>query len=146
MSLSGAYDPNNIFARILRGEIPCHTVYEDDQTLAILDAFPQSRGHTLVIPKVAARTLFDISPAALETLMTCVQHVAKGVRAALNPDGVLIQQFNGADAGQTVFHLHVHVIPRYAGVPLGEHSGGMADATVLRSLAAQIAAHIPPLR
>jgi histidine triad (HIT) family protein len=141
MSLDGAYDDANIFAKMIRGEAPCAKVYEDDAVLAFLDLFPQSRGHALVIHKTAqARTLLDVEPAALQTLILGVQKVARGVRAALNPDGVVVTQFNGAPAGQTVFHLHFHIIPRWEGVALGRHGGGMADAAELMALAAQIAA------
>lgn len=140
MSLDGSYDPQNIFAKILRFELPCAKVFEDDTALAFLDLFPQSRGHTLVLPKVAARNLFEIAPADLSALMTRVQTVAQAVRAALNPDGILISQFNGADAGQTVFHLHVHIIPRYTGIDLARHgSGGAADlAALAKTIAAKL--------
>jgi len=146
MSLDGQYDPSNIFAKILRGEMPSAKVYENDDVYAFMDVFPQTRGHTLVIPKSSqARNFLEESPARLGALMQGVQTVAKAVRAALGPDGVIITQFNGAAAGQTVFHLHFHVIPRWEGQPVGRHaSGGMADPEELRSLAAQIAAKIEP--
>ena len=109
--------------------------------LAFMDVFPQSRGHVLVIPKVSrARNLLEAEPASLGPLMAGVQKVAKAVRAALSPDGLVITQFNGAAAGQTVFHLHVHIIPRWEGVALARHGGGMADMAELRVLADQIAA------
>lgn len=140
MSLNGAYDRDNVFAKILRGEMPATKVYEDDQVLAIMDVFPQSRGHTLVLPKAEARNLMDIDPAALAGLITRVQKVAKGVEQALNPDGVTVMQFNGAAGGQTVFHLHFHIVPRWEGAPMGRHGEGMADPAELSQLAKQISA------
>lgn len=144
MSLDGVYDPGNIFAKILRGEAPCARVFEDEDAFAFMDVFPQSRGHTLVIPKHSeARNLLEEDPARLAPLILAVQRVARAVRAALNPDGLVITQFNGAPAGQTVYHLHFHVIPRWDGVPLGRHAaGGMADPGELGDLARQIAAKI----
>ena len=143
MSLDGTYDADNIFAKILRGDMAAARVFEDDHVLAFMDAFPQSRGHTLVIPKHSrARNLLEEEPGILAPLMLGVQRVALAVRAALNPDGLVITQFNGAPAGQTVFHLHVHIIPRWEGVALGRHGGGMADAAELKALAEQIAAQI----
>ncbi len=144
MSLDGRYDPENIFAKIVRGEIPAATVFEDVDTLAFMDAFPQARGHSLVIHKrSAARNLLDIDPADLAAVMTTVQRVARAVRAALSPDGLVVTQFNGAPAGQTVFHLHVHVIPRWNDIALGRHGeGGMAEASALKTLAAMIAERI----
>ena len=144
MSLDGTYDDGNIFAKILRGEMPAAKVFEDDHVLAFMDVFPQARGHTLVIPKhSAARNLLDEDPAVLASLILGVQRVARAVRAALKPDGLVITQFNGAVAGQTVFHLHLHIIPRWDGVALGRHAeGGMADPVELKALAEQIAAKI----
>lgn len=142
MSLDGVYDPANIFARMIRGEVPAHKVFEDDQTLAFMDLFPQTRGHTLVIPKgVQARNFLDLEPADIAPLMQTVQRVAAAIRVALQPDGIMIGQFNGAPAGQTVFHLHVHIIPRYEGsAMLGHGKSPMADGAELAALAAQIAA------
>ena len=142
MSLSGQYDDNNIFAKIIRGEAPAVKVYEDEAVLAFMDVFPQSKGHCLVISKTdKARNLLEIDPQALGSVMGTVQTLAKAVATALNPDGVVITQFNGAPAGQTVFHLHVHIIPRYANLPLQPHHGGKpADIDVLREQAARIAA------
>ena len=142
MSLTGAYDPANVFARMLRGEIPATKVYEDAETMAFMDLFPQSRGHTLVIPKtVQARNFLDLDPAAVAPLMLTVQKVARAVAKALDPDGVVITQFNGAPAGQTVFHLHFHIIPRWTGVELKGHGqSGMADPAELAALAQQIRA------
>lgn len=144
MSLDGTYDDGNIFAKILRGEMPCARVFEDDHVFAFMDVFPQGRGHTLVIPKHStARNLLEEEPERLQALILGVQRVARAVRAALNPDGVVVTQFNGAPAGQTVYHLHVHIIPRWEGVPLGRHAGGgMADMDELKELAALIAAKV----
>jgi histidine triad (HIT) family protein len=144
MSLDGVYDPDNIFAKILRGDAPSVRVFEDDHVLAFMDVFPQSRGHCLVIPKHSrARNLLEVEPEVLGPLMLGVQRVAKAVRAALKPDGIVVTQFNGAPSGQTVFHLHVHIIPRWEGVPLRAHAqGGMADMNELKALAHQIAAQI----
>lgn len=144
MSLDGTYDAGNIFAKILRGEAPAARVFEDDHVLAFMDVFPQGRGHTLVIPKHStARNLMDEDPAVLAPLILGVQRVTRAVRAALKPDGILVTQFNGSTAGQTIFHLHFHIIPRWEGVPLGRHaSGGMADPAELKVLAEQIAAQI----
>ena len=147
MSLDGAYDPDNIFAKIVRGEIPCAKVYEDAETLAFMDVFPQSRGHTLVVSKTShARNLLDAEPETLGTLIAITQKVARGVVKALNPDGVVVTQFNGAPAGQTIFHLHFHIIPRYEGEALRPHgSGGMADMGELQQTAKAIAAALSPL-
>jgi histidine triad (HIT) family protein len=144
MSLDGTYDAGNIFAKILRGEAPAARVFEDDHVFAFMDVFPQAWGHTLVIPKHStARNLLDEDPAVLSNLILGVQRVTRAVRAALNPDGVVVTQFNGATAGQTVYHLHFHIIPRWDGVALGRHAdGGMADPVELKALAEQIAAKI----
>lgn len=143
MSLDGTYDPGNIFAKILRGEMPSARVFEDDHVLAFMDVFPQAKGHTLVIPKHStARNFLEEAPEIVGPLMLGVQRVARAVRAALNPDGLVVTQFNGAPAGQTVYHLHFHIIPRWEGVALGRHAEGMADADELKALAAQIAAKI----
>ena len=135
-----SYDPSNIFGKILRGEIPAHKVYEDDLALVMMDIFPQSRGHTLVVPKAPSRNLLDADPAALSAVMPLVQKVAKAVKQVTRADGVRLAQFNEAPAGQTVFHLHFHVIPIYEGVPLGAHGGGKADDAELAALARDIAA------
>jgi histidine triad (HIT) family protein len=144
MSLDGDYDPDNIFAKIVRGDAPCAKVFEDHDTMAIMDVFPQGRGHTLVIHKRAqARNLLDVEPEPLQALILTVQRVTRAVRAALKPDGVFVAQFNGAVAGQTIYHLHFHVIPRWEGTALGRHAGGgMADARELSKLAEAIAAGI----
>lgn len=135
-----AYDAQNIFAKILRGEIPAHRVYEDAHTLAFMDVMPQGEGHTLVIPKAASRGLLDADPDALAALTASVQKVARAVKAAFAADGLTLFQFNEPAGGQTVFHLHVHVIPRREGVPLKRHEGGMADDAVLADHAARIRA------
>jgi histidine triad (HIT) family protein len=141
MSLDGAYDPTNIFAKILRGEAPAAKVYEDDQICVFMDAFPQSPGHVLVIPKTPARNLLDAPPEMIFPLMSAVQRVATAVHTALAPDGIIVTQFNGASAGQTVFHLHVHIIPRYEGQALHGHGRtSMADMATLQAQAARIAA------
>ncbi|WP_397423280.1 HIT family protein [Phenylobacterium sp.] len=143
MSLDGSYDAGNIFAKILRGEMPAVKVYEDEHVLAFMDVFPQAKGHTLVIPKQStARNFLEEAPDVIGPLMLGVQRVARAVRAALNPDGLVITQFNGAPAGQTVFHLHFHIIPRWEGVPLGRHAQGMADMEELKVLAAEISARM----
>jgi histidine triad (HIT) family protein len=133
-----AYDQNNVFAKMLRGEIPCHKIYEDDDTLAFLDIMPRTEGHALVITKEKARDLFDISPEALAKLIAVVRTLAPKIKEAVGADGVLIQQFNGAAAGQTVFHLHVHIIPRKAGEALKPHAGKMEDQAKLATTAEKI--------
>lgn len=144
MSLDGDYDDDNVFARIIRGDLPAAKVYEDARVLAFMDVFPQSRGHTLVVSKKShARNLLDVESEVLSHMILDVQRVAKAVHAALKPDGILMTQFNGAAAGQTVFHLHFHLIPRYADQPLRRHGeGGMADPAELAEIAKQIAAEI----
>jgi histidine triad (HIT) family protein len=133
-----AYDENNVFAKVLRGEIPCHKIYEDDDTLAFLDIMPRTDGHALVITKEKARDLFDVSPKALAKLMATVQKLAPKIKDAMSADGVLIQQFNGAAAGQTVFHLHMHIIPRKEGEALKPHAGKMEDQAKLAATAEKI--------
>ena len=144
MSLDGAYEDDNIFARIIGGQIPAARVLEDDDVLAFMDAFPQSRGHCLVISKTSrARNLLDAEAATLNLLIGAVQKLARATRDALNPDGIVVTQFNGAQAGQTVFHLHFHIVPRFEGVGLAGHgSGHMADALELADLAKEIGARI----
>ena len=143
MSLDGAYEDDNIFARIVRGEIPSARIYEDANILAFMDAFPQVCGHALVIHKTSrARNLLDAEPQALTELILGVQKVTRAVRGALQPDGITVTQFNGAPAGQTIFHLHFHILPRWEGVALGRHGGGQADPQELATLAHEIAARI----
>lgn len=134
------YDPSNIFARILRGELPCEKVYEDDATVAIMDIMPQADGHVLVVPKAASVNLLDADPAAFAGLFAAVQTVARAVKHAMGADGITIMQFNGSAAGQTVFHLHVHVLPRKSGVPLRPHTGMMEKPEVLKANAERIRA------
>jgi len=126
-----SYDTNNIFAKILRGEIPCHKIYEDEHVLAFMDVMPQADGHALVIPKVPSRNLLDADPAVFAPLFDAVQKVARAGKKAFAADGVLVKQFNEPAAGQTVFHLHVHVLPRKEGQELRPHSGKMADPALL---------------
>jgi histidine triad (HIT) family protein len=142
MTLHAPYDPHNIFARILRAEIPAVKVWEDDEVLAFMDVFPQSEGHVLVISKTStARTLLDIEPAVLARLMEATRRTARAVQKALNPDGFQIMQYNGEAGGQTVFHVHVHIVPRWSDRALKGHSQApMADAASLRVLADKIAA------
>lgn len=139
MPLDGTYEGENIFAKIIRGEMPCVKVYEDENVLAFMDVFPQSRGHTLVIPKAPSRNLLDAAPDDLQHLIVKTQLIAKAVRRALSPDGIVITQFNGAPAGQTVFHLHFHIIPRYKDQTVTPHaSGQMADMDALSEAANKI--------
>jgi histidine triad (HIT) family protein len=142
MSLHAPYDPENIFAKILRGGIPAVRVWEDDHVLAFMDVFPQSEGHVLIISKTStARTLLEIEPDALARLTAAVQRTARAVEKALQPDGFQIMQFNGEAGGQTVFHLHFHIIPRWSDRPMKGHGHApMADAAALRPLADRIAA------
>ena len=133
-----AYDPSKIFAKVLKGDIPCHKIYEDDDTLAFLDIMPRTDGHALVITKEPAPDLFGISPEGLAKLMGVVQKLAPKIKDAVGADGVLIQQFNGAAAGQTVFHLHVHIIPRKEGVFMGREGAKMADPDALAAMAEKI--------
>jgi histidine triad (HIT) family protein len=134
------YDTNNIFAKILRGEIPSHKVYEDDSVVAFMDVMPQGQGHTLVVPRTPSRNLLDADPATLGTLAVVVQKIAKAVKAAFAADGVTIMQFNEPAAGQTVYHLHVHILPRFDGVGLKPHSGQMESPEILKANAEKIRA------
>jgi histidine triad (HIT) family protein len=133
-----SYDDNNIFAKILRGEIPSHRVYEDDATIAFMDVMPQAEGHLLVVPKSPSRNLLDADAATLPAPIATVQKLAVAAKEAFDADGVTIMQFNEAPAGQSVFHLHFHVIPRQAGVPLKPHSGTMEDGAVLAANAEKV--------
>ena len=135
-----SYDPNNIFAKILRGELPCHKVYEDDKALAFLDIMPRAPGHTLVLPKSPARNLLDVDPADLAHVMQAAQKIAKAAVKAFDADGITIQQFNEGAGGQVVFHLHVHVIPRKAGVPLKPPASVKEEARVLSDQALKLSA------
>jgi histidine triad (HIT) family protein len=132
------YDLNNIFAKILRGEIPCHKIHEDEHTLAFMDVMPQVDGHCLVIPKVGSRNLLDAELSTLTPLMATVQKVARAAKAAFNADGVQVRQYNEPAAGQTVFHLHFHIMPMNEGQSLRGHSGKMADQGLLAKQAEMI--------
>ena len=141
MTLHDPYDTSNIFARILRGELPCHKVYENDHALAFLDLFPQTPGHTLVIPKAEATNILDFPPDLFGPYMSAVQNVARAVHVGLGADGLSILQFNGTAGGQTVFHLHFHIIPRHAGVAMHGHGNApMAVEADLKQQAALIVA------
>jgi histidine triad (HIT) family protein len=135
-----AYDDNNVFAKILRGEIPCVKLYEDDKTLAFMDVMPQADGHALVIPKEKAENIHDLSPDGAAALMATTQKIAKAVKKGLNAPGIMLAMLNGAPAGQSVFHIHFHVIPRAHGVDLGLHARSMADTKTLEPIAAKIRA------
>ena len=135
-----AYDSQNIFAKILRGEIPSHRVYEDEHAVAIMDVMPQAPGHVLVLPKAPSRNLLDADPAVLAHVIPVVQKLAMAVQEAFDADGIHIAQFNEAAAGQTVYHLHFHIIPRHEGAGLRPHSGKMEDGAVLAAQAQQIIA------
>lgn len=135
-----SYDENNVFAKILRGELPCHKVFEDEKTLVFMDVMPRSRGHCLVIPKNPSRNLLDIAPQDLWAVTDSVQKIAKAAKKALNADGITIQQFNEVAAGQEVFHTHVHILPRYDGVPLGRPGIMSDDQEALAEQARAIAA------
>lgn len=143
MSLTTTYDAQNIFAQIIRGEAPCYKLYEDDDVLVFLDLFPQSFGHTLVIPKrSAACNILDVDSEALCQVMRVVQQLTRAIVAELAPDGVQIAQFNGAPAGQTVFHIHMHIVPRYAGQGMAVHAAQKADPAELERLQARLRARI----
>jgi histidine triad (HIT) family protein len=134
------YDPNNIFAKILRGELPCHKVYEDDKALAFLDIMPRAPGHTLVLPKVPARNLLDVDPADLAHVMQVAQKIARASLKVFGADGITIQQFNESAGGQVVFHLHVHVIPRHEGVQMKPPASVKAEPSTLSDHALKLAA------
>jgi histidine triad (HIT) family protein len=135
-----AYDPNNPFAKILRGEFPCHKVYEDDHVLAFLDIMPRAPGHTLVIPKAPARNIFDIKTEDYLHVARATQEIAGAAKQAFNADGITVQQFNEPAGGQVVFHLHVHVMPRHDGVALLPPASRKEDVKVLASYATKLAA------
>lgn len=139
MSLYGDYDPQNIFAQIIRADAPCYKLYEDEDVLAFLDVFPQAYGHTLVIPKrAAARNILEIDADSLSKVMAVVQKLTGVLVAELEPAGVQVAQFNGAPAGQTVFHIHVHIVPRYEGEALAMHAAGKAEPEELAALQARL--------
>ena len=134
------YDTNNVFAKILRGEMPAHKVYEDDKVFAFLDIMPRAPGHTLVIPKAAARTFLDIAPDDLAELAKATQTIARAAMKAFSADGLTIQQFNEAAGGQVVFHLHIHVIPRKTGVALKPPASFKEEPAILSDHALKLAA------
>lgn len=144
MSLHGAYDPDNIFAKILRGDIPSVKVWEDDHVLAFMDVFPQSEGHVLVIAKTStARNILEIEPEALARVTAAVQRTARAVEKALKPEGLSLMQFNGDAGGQTVFHLHFHIVPRWSDRPMKGHGHApMAETATLQALAERIRAEL----
>lgn len=133
-----AYDPNNIFAKILRGEAPCFKVYEDDMTLAFMDVMPQAAGHTLVIPKYPAEDILDLDPEYAGAMAKTVKKIATAVKRAFESPGILVAQLNGSAAGQTVFHIHTHIIPRSQGIDLKLHAREMADFEELKKHAERI--------
>lgn len=135
-----AYDTQNIFAKIIRGEIPCVKIFEDTATLAFMDVMPEADGHVLVLPKEAAQDILDLSADGLVAMMATVQKVAKAVDKALVPDGILLKQYNRASAGQSIFHVHFHVLPRWEGVALAPHGKVMVEAARLEPVAAKIRA------
>jgi histidine triad (HIT) family protein len=135
-----SYDDSNIFARILRGELPSHRVYEDADAIAFMDVMPQGPGHTLVLPRAPSRNLLDADPAVLARVVPIVQRVAAADKTAFAADGVTVMQFNEPASGQTVFHLHFHILPRFEGVPLKPHSGVMEDQAVLAAAAEKLRA------
>lgn len=132
------YDNDNIFAKLLRGEIPSIRLYEDEYAIAIMDVMPQAPGHVLVIPRAPSRNLLDADPDMLAKTIPVVQKLARAVKAAFDADGVFVGQFNEAAAGQTVYHLHFHVVPRHEGVEMKRHSDGMEDMEVLKANAEKI--------
>jgi histidine triad (HIT) family protein len=134
------YDPQNIFAKILRGELPCHKVYEDDRVLAFLDIMPRAPGHTLVLPKAAARNLLDVEPGDLAAVAQVSQKIAQAAMKVFSADGITIQQFNEGAGGQVVFHLHMHVIPRKAGVAMKPPASEKEKPEVLSDHALKLAA------
>ena len=133
-----AYDNSNIFAKVLRGEIPCVKVHEDARTLAFMDVMPESEGHVLVVPKEPAENILDLSADGLAAMMATTQKIAKAVDRAIQPDGILLKQYNRAAAGQSIFHVHFHVVPRWEGVGLAPHGKVMVDAAKLEPIAAKI--------
>lgn len=135
-----AYDPDNVFAKILRGDLPSQTVYEDEATLAIMDIMPRADGHVLVLPKTPCRNLFDAPAEALQAVALVTQKLARAVKAAFSAEGVTVQQFNESAGGQVVFHLHVHIMPRFEGVALRPHTGAMEKPEVLATNAEKIRA------
>ena len=135
-----AYDTNNIFAKILRGEFPCYEVYEDDHVLAFLDIMPRTPGHTLVIPKAPARNILDIEPEDFAHVARASRRIARAAMQAFDADGITVQQFSEAAGGQVVFHLHMHVMPRHNGIALLPPASRKEDAKVLEDNATKLIA------
>jgi len=135
-----AYDDTNIFAKILRGELPTHKLYEDEDTLAIMDIMPRGDGHCLVLPKKPSRNILDVDSESLAAVMRTTQKLARAAMKAFQADGVTIQQFNESAGGQVIFHLHVHVLPRFEGVALKPHTGAMEKPEILAANAEKIRA------
>ena len=127
-----SYDPNNIFAKIINGDLPCHKVYEDDKTLAFLDIMPRAKGHTLVIPKSPAQNMLDVKLEDFTALMATVHKLTPLIKGALNADGILLQQLNGDAAGQLVYHIHFHIVPRFNDVPLKHHGNQIQQEDILK--------------
>jgi histidine triad (HIT) family protein len=140
------YNPDNVFAKILRGELPCHKIFEDDWNLGLMDIMPRGRGHCLVVPKTPVRNILDASDDVLARLFPAVAKTARAVKSAFEADGVTVQQFSEAAGGQIVFHLHVHVIPRFSDVPLRPHTGAMEDPDVLTQDAQRIIAALSSIQ
>ncbi|MHB8885999.1 MAG: HIT family protein [Methylovirgula sp.] len=138
--MTAAYDDSNIFAKILRGEIPCHKVYEDEVAFAFMDIMPRIEGHCLVIPKFPARNLLDAEPEGLGQLIKRVQMIARAAKTAFGADGITLQQFNEQAGGQVIFHLHFHILPRWPGVELKPPGSAMEKPEVLAANAAKIVA------
>lgn len=138
--MTAAYDDQNIFARILRGELPCHKIYEDEETFAFMDIMPRGDGHALVIPKKPSRNVLDVDEDSLAAVMRTAKKVARASMQAFGAEGVTIQQFNEQAGGQVVFHLHVHIIPRFTGVTLRPHTGDMEKPEVLAANAEKLRA------
>lgn len=144
--MSQLYDDNNIFAKILRGEIPSHKLYEDADTYAFMDVMPQGKGHCLAITKSPYRNILDATPDSLAAVIATTQKLARAVKAAFDADGVTVMQFNEPASGQTVFHLHFHVVPRFEGVALKPHTGQMEDNAVLAANAEKIRVALSQIR
>jgi len=138
-----SYDADNPFARILRGEAPASMVYEDEHAIAFMDLMPQVEGHTLVIPRAPCRDLFDVDPDVLSGTMRATQTVAAAVKATFDAPGIMIAQLSGAAAGQTVFHLHFHILPRFQGIEFRLHAAVMEDRATLDTLAERIRSALP---
>ena len=139
-----SYDSSNVFAKILRGELPCARVYEDAHTLAFMDIMPSAEGHTLVVPKEPAETIFDMSPEAASHLLVASRKIARAVKKALSCPGLMLVQLNGSEAGQSVPHVHIHIVPRAHGLDLTLHGRTQVDFAKLEFLAAKIRSALEP--